>query len=1475
MHNQRISLRGLLLLSSTMVSLGVAPAWAQMSSIDTSAPYYLSSQLGITVRPDFQGGTLRIDEINPTYGQDFNVEAYPGNTIELSGGQVTFSGVFSGAGSLQQIGNGTTILTGTYTYAGDTTITDGTLQIGNGGTTGTIVQGWPYSTRQITNNGMIAFDHSDRYDFNGSISGTGSLQQIGTGTLSLNGINTYTGGTTISSGTLEITTSLAITGDIVDNGKLVFGSREAALIYRGDISGSGSVQIGNGLEPPIGFGLVNLTGTNTYTGGTTISGSTLRIGNGGTTGSIVGNIILSDHQRYICRMEDLRVVCENQYVQGLVEFDRSDTSTFGGAISGTGNFAQIGTGTLILTGTSTFTGQTSVSGTLQAGADNVLSPNSPIYLSGGAVLDLAGHNETITGLNSTYSSSQVKLGAGTLILTSSSNFGGVISGTGSLIVTGGTHVLYGANTYTGGTTIQAGTLQIGNDYAAGSIVGDITDNGTLVFYRSSHVFSGAISGTGSVLIRRSDLTLTGTNTYTGGTTIEAGRTLQIGGGGTSGSIGGNIVDNGHIVFNRSDTYTFSGAISGTGSLQQIGSGTLILTGTNTFTGGTTISAGTLQLGGANKIGSITGDIVDNSALVYAVSYPTNRGGSHIIGSNISGSGSFTMVGGETLSLTGTSSFTGGTTIEGSTLVIGNGQTSGALAGNVVLRPIYDTAFLQIDSGPECHAPPYCYVSWTGVFGSQLGFNRSDTIVFAGNVVVDTSQLTQQANSDDKALGFSRSSVTQAGTGTLVLTGTVDANLTIQAGTVQVGSGGTTGSIGGDVNNSGMLAFNRSDTYTFGGAITGSGSVQQIGSGTLILIGDNLYGGGPAYPSYTGGTTISSGTLQIGNGGTTGSIGGNVVDNSVLAFNRSDTYTFAGTISGTGSLQQIGSGTLILTGTNTYSGITTVNSGTMQSGAEGALSPNSAIVLANSGTAMLDLASHNTTIGGLSGGGTSGGNIALGSATLTVKSGGIYSGRISGTGGVTVASGSLTLNGVNSYSGVTQVAAGTLVVGDQTHSGAVVAGNVAVASGATLQGYGTIRGAVSGTGTVSPGSSIGTLTVASYAPGAGGTLKIEITPTTSDTLAVTGAAALNGTLALDFAPGSYVWLSSPIMTAQSITGQFASVVTTGTLGNSVYALAFSSGGINLIVQPVQSGQIYSDVILPVIDSGHDLNAAVINHARGCTKTCSGMAVWSSAFGGAGATDSSRSDVSSYSTRTAGIIGGADYGFAGGETLGVAISYHQTAMGIAGGWGKALTNSVAIAVNGELPLVRGRLGADIFYMSNAAVSHRNLGSYGVAIAHPGSFAVGGALQIQYPFQDSDVTPLVRISVVQAVRSSSTESGGDGFDLSAASRTYTSVLTRFGLRYSKDFVAGQLLLVPEVQIGVEGNLLPVRHDAVLWSATGSSAPFLAPGVKPDNVAFVASTGLTLMQDNALFVSLKGAGRISGHQRDGTISVGGGVRF
>src|SRR5262249_847731 len=131
-----------------------------------------------------------------------------------------------------------------------------------------------------------------------------------------------------------------------------------------------------------------------------------------------------------------------------------------------------------------------------------------------------------------------------------------------------------------------------------------------------------------------------------------------------------------------------------------------------------------------------------------------------------------------------------------------------------------------------------------------------------------------------------------------------------AGILQLGNGSTTGTVAGPVQDNSSLVFNRSDAFTFSGAILGTGSVVQNGTGEVVLTAEN---------AYTGGTTVNHGQLQIGNGGTTGSVTGNIVNNNVLSFDHSNDITFAGAISGAGGVFQNGTGTLVLTGAETNTG----------------------------------------------------------------------------------------------------------------------------------------------------------------------------------------------------------------------------------------------------------------------------------------------------------------------------------------------------------------------------------------------------------------------------------------------------------------------------------------------------------------------------------------------------------------------------
>ncbi|WP_132034940.1 autotransporter outer membrane beta-barrel domain-containing protein, partial [Aquabacter spiritensis] len=300
----------------------------------------------------------------------------------------------------------------------------------------------------------------------------------------------------------------------------------------------------------------------------------------------------------------------------------------------------------------------------------------------------------------------------------------------------------------------------------------------------------------------------------------------------------------------------------------------------------------------------------------------------------------------------------------------------------------------------------------------VGANDADT-VFSGTLV-------DQGTAPPARAAPATLALVKTGAGTLTLTGTntYSGGTTLSGGTLQIGDGGTAGSIAGDVANSGVLIFDRSDTTTFAGAVSGGGSLIHAGAGSLILTGEN---------SFTGGTTIAGGRLEVGTGGTSGTLVGNVVDNGTLVFNRSDAVTFAGDITGSGSVLMDGTGSLSLTGTNTHSGGTVVNNGALVVNSVAALGSGGLTLRGSAEFATKSTFATSAPVTLLAVDGAGGGTVAVGAeATVTL------SGIVSGAGGLTKAGeGRLVLTGANTYTGGTLISAGTLQIGDGGAVGAVV------------------------------------------------------------------------------------------------------------------------------------------------------------------------------------------------------------------------------------------------------------------------------------------------------------------------------------------------------------------------------------------------------------------------------------------------------
>ena len=357
-------------------------------------------------------GTANIGELDSTP----TGSALSGVTVNTNANNVSFDGVISGSGSMTKAGAGTLILSGTNTYSGGTTISAGTLSIGSdtniGSGTNTIgnkgtllLSGNGTYTNDWTLSGAgsaIATDNNNT--LSGVLSGNGGLTKTGTGTLTLTGNNTYAGGTAINDGTLK--------GNIASGTDL---SIAASAIYDGDnkarsvggLNGGGKILNTDGLTvqsgdfagfidnsntslTKTGAGTLTLTGTNAYTGSTTISEGTLKGNIASGTDLSIADGATYDGDNKARSVGGLNGAGNILNTDGLTV----QSGDFAGSIDNSNSgLTKTGAGTLTLSGTNTYTGMTTVrSGTLALGND--LTSNQ-LTLYGGTVFDRGSHNHSL------------------------------------------------------------------------------------------------------------------------------------------------------------------------------------------------------------------------------------------------------------------------------------------------------------------------------------------------------------------------------------------------------------------------------------------------------------------------------------------------------------------------------------------------------------------------------------------------------------------------------------------------------------------------------------------------------------------------------------------------------------------------------------------------------------------------------------------------------------------------------------------------------------------------------------------------------------------------------------------------------------------------------------------------------------------------------------------------------------------------
>jgi len=336
-----------------------------------------------------------------------------------------------------------------------------------------------------------------------------------------------------------------------------------------------------------------------------------------------------------------------------------------------------------------------------------------------------------------------------------------------------------------------------------------------------------------------------------------------------------------------------------------------------------------------------------------------------------------------------------------------------------------------------------------------------------------------------------------------------------------------------------MGDNNSDLTVNGGTIADNGDYNKVvksGTNNITLNEANTHSGGTQIDAGTvtiyGDAALGSGSLIL-NGGTLDTTADVTTDNAVAVssastISSSNDITVSGAVSGSAALTKAGSGTLTLTGNNTNSGGVAVSAGTLAIDADAALGTGALTLSGGSLTTTADVTTDNA--------------VAVSSASILSSSNDmVFSGALSGSSNLTV-----------SGTGLIEFTGGASGTGDIIQTAGIIKANSVVAkdfqvSGGTIQGAGTIASLVMTGGTVAPGNSIGTLSISgNYTQGASTALTIEINSSGStDVLAVSGSASLDGTLNISPASGSYSSNTYTFLTAGSISGTFATTNILGT------------------------------------------------------------------------------------------------------------------------------------------------------------------------------------------------------------------------------------------------------------------------------------------------------------------------------------------
>ena len=705
----------------------------------------------------------------PGGGQTAAITVNGGSSLTISGRVAGVSDV--SWGGIDKYGDGTLTLTnGSNGYAEGMTLYGGTVEFASGALAmrhgsspvvryaadfqGNATLRWlPGNTDDISGNRgngaysaqqiKIADGATATFDTNGNnvsfsqpfvlgTNGSGAVVKAGSGTLTLAAANSYTGGTTVNQGTLELHGATAGTGLI--QGAVTVNSGATLALTGGDGTGFGwnntisSLTINGGTVNAIGGSHIGFgtAATVALNNGGTIAGSWQWNGDsmltfsssGDSTATISGNLDL----RWDGGTNHTVTVADGAApIDLLVSANLTDLYAQGGGTWTQAGLTKAGAGTMALTGNNSYSGGTTVSlGVLQLGNSAALGTGG--LTANGGIVDLAGNSPTVTSLSGSAGTITSSTGSALLTVsqTGATTFSGTLqnsAGTLGLYKTGGGALtLAGINTYSGATTVNAGILQVNGQLTAspvtiqgGSLVlgGTVGNNvtmsgGAIDDAGGTPVISGSLAVTGPSIWRSALATVAqGVDVQAGTLTLDDGATLttpqvKVSGGAIAGPATSILA--GSLLYTSPNSSTFSGVIGGVGNSVTMNNpaATLTLANTCAYTGLTNIQAGTLRFG-ANSV--FSGDVTVSGGTLDTASFGTVAGtitlaGGAIVGGGTLQSADYEMQSGlvtatladensgisvgaltkttaGTLILSGTDTYTGGTFVNEGTLIVTN------------------------------------------------------------------------------------------------------------------------------------------------------------------------------------------------------------------------------------------------------------------------------------------------------------------------------------------------------------------------------------------------------------------------------------------------------------------------------------------------------------------------------------------------------------------------------------------------------------------------------------------------------------------------------------------------------------------------------------------------------------------------------------------------------------------------------------